>query len=310
MKIFKITILVVALALLGGTFTVDAKAKKRRSTKKEKQIVKKDIKDNQSVLYMVECGKQGMEMSPISQVRVERKDGKVVCVIKGTRTSEIEYLIPDGDEILRDALEIIEQEKMFDYESEYEPDPNNLLSDGFSWSFKAKLADGRSVSSKGHNAGPDGLYSEGAEKLTKLLFERARKCGLDMVEYSFQGMRMDPLAYMRVEWRNYGKVVMIIKGTVTDEKEYVIKDGERILYEALGIIEEENMLEYDKIYTFKTERGERILDGYTWSFAAKLKDGRSVSSKGRNAGPGGKGLNRIGVLLRKRAEKLLKEEQE
>ena len=137
---------------------------------------------------------------------------------------------------------------------------------------------------------------------------KVEECALDMVEYSFQGMRMDPLAHMRVK-RKDCKVVMVIKGTTTDEKEYILDDGEQLLKEALAIIEEENMLEYDKSYVFKAEPGERILDGYSWTFAAELKDGRSVSSKGSNAEPSGKGLNRIGALLRERAVKLLEENQ-
>ena len=41
MKIFKITVLVVALAMLGSAFTVDAKVKKRRSTIKKEKVMKK-----------------------------------------------------------------------------------------------------------------------------------------------------------------------------------------------------------------------------------------------------------------------------
>ena len=189
MKFFNITVLIIALALMGSTFTVDAKVKRhRRTTKKEKTIQKKE--------------------------------------------------------------KIVETEQA----------------------------------------------------------DETNQCALDMVEYSFQGMRMDPLAHMRVE-RKDGKVVMVIKGTTTDEKEYVIKDSERFLNEALKIIEQENMLEYKESYTFKTEPGERILDGYSWTFTAKMKDGQSVSSHGRNAEPDGNGLNKIGALLREHAVKLLEENQ-
>ena len=84
MKFFKITVLVVALAMLGSAFTVDAKVKKRRSTiKKEKQMKKanKSNKSQQCVLDMVEYQYQGMMMSPVAKVRVERKNGKVVLAI-------------------------------------------------------------------------------------------------------------------------------------------------------------------------------------------------------------------------------------
>lgn len=307
MRTFKVAILVVALAMLGSTFTVDAKVKKRRTTKKEKQIQKKKcVNSEQRVLDMVEYSFHGMSMSSISQVRVERRDGKVFCVIKGTKTSERDYFMHDGEEILKKALEIIEQENMLDYDSEYKLPPDNLVSDGFSWSFAAKLADGRSVSSRGRNAEPDG---DGLKKIEDLLFERAIKCGLDMVEYSYQGMRINPFAYMRVE-RKGGKVVMVIKGTTTEKEEYVIRDGEHILYEALKIIEEENMLDYAQSYFLKLEPGERILDGDSWSFSAKLTDGRSVSSRGSNVSPEGNGLNRLSNLLIERAQKLLETKKE
>ena len=178
MKTFKITVLVVALALLGGTFTIDAKVKKRRSTTKKEKIVQQKnktencVKVEQCGLDMVEYVLRGMRESPMDLVRVERKDGNVVLVIKGTMTDEKEYVINDGEQILKEALEIIEQEEMLKYASNYYPDPSVVIHDGNAWSFKAKLADGRSVSSKGRNASPDG---KGLSKIRDLLFGRAEK---------------------------------------------------------------------------------------------------------------------------------------
>lgn len=181
MKIFKITILVVALAVLGGTFTVDAKAKKRRSTVKKEKVVKKSKKKTVKAitcgLDMVQCRFQGMRMEPVSQVRVERKNGKVVLAVKGTITEEKEFVLDDGEQILKDALAIIEQEKMLDYAASYELPPELQPLDGYSWSFDAKLADGRSVDSYGHNASPGG---DGLEKIRELLYKRAYKeLGID-----------------------------------------------------------------------------------------------------------------------------------
>ena len=180
MKIFKITILVVALAMVGSTFTVDAKVKKRRTTKKEKIVQKKNkteksAKVERCALDMVEYEYSGMRLEPVGCVRVERKNGKVVLVTRGTKTDEKEFVIDDGEQLLKEALEIIEQEKMLDYGVSYEAVLQPL--DGYAWRFNAKLADGRSVSSKGHNAGPEG---DGLGKIRNLLFNRAYKLlGID-----------------------------------------------------------------------------------------------------------------------------------
>ncbi len=180
MKIFKITILVIVLAMLGSTFTVDAKAKKRRiTTKKEKTMQKKDktaqkktINVNTCGLDMVEYEHSGMRLEVVSKVRVERKNGKVTLITQGSRSDEKEFVIDDGEQLLREALTIIEQEKMLDYGVSYELPPNMQPLDGYMWSFSAKLSDGRSVSSRGHNAGPEG---EGLGKIHILLFKRAYK---------------------------------------------------------------------------------------------------------------------------------------
>ena len=176
MKIFKITILVLVLAMLGGPFTVEAKKKRRTTTKKEKTIKNKknsksmESKGEKCVLDMVEYQHQGMMMQPVAEVRLEHKNGKVVLATRGTTTEEKEFVLDDGEQLLKEALAIIEEEKMLDYGVSYEPEIQPL--DGYAWSFAARLADGRSVSSHGHNAEPGG---EGLNKIQKLLFSRARK---------------------------------------------------------------------------------------------------------------------------------------
>ena len=174
MKIFKITVMIVVLALLGGTFSVEAKSKKRRSkTKKEKTMPKKkSAKAEQCILDMVEYEYGGMRMYPVSKVRVERKDGKVVLVSKGTVTDEKEFVLADGEQLLKEALAIIEEEKMLEYGVSYDVPPEMQPLDGYAWWFSAKLADGRSVTSRGRNAGPEG---QGLGKMQKLLFGRAHK---------------------------------------------------------------------------------------------------------------------------------------
>ena len=174
MKILKISFLVIALALLGSTFTVEAKVKKRRSkTKKEKTMpMKKTAKTEQCILDMVEYQHQSMMMQPVAEVRLERKNGKVVLATRGTNTEEKEFVLDDGEQLLKEALAIIEEEKMLDYGVSYDVPPEMQPLDGYAWWFSAKLADGRSVTSRGRNAGPEG---DGLGKMHKLLFDRALK---------------------------------------------------------------------------------------------------------------------------------------
>lgn len=181
MKIFKITILVIVLAMLGGTFNVEAKSKKRRSkARKEKTVKNKKTvkaKEEQCILDMVEYEYGGMMMYPVSRVRVERENGKVVLFTQGTRTEEQKFVLSDGEQLLKEALAIIEEENMLDYGVSYEVPPGMEPLDGYAWSFKAQLAGGRSVDSRGRNADPGG---EGLGKIRKLLFDRAHKLlGLD-----------------------------------------------------------------------------------------------------------------------------------
>lgn len=175
MKFLKVTVLIVAIALLGGTFTLEAKSKKRRhTTKKEKTMPKKkkSKKAQQCALDMVEYEYGGMMMYPVSRVRVERQNGKVVLFTQGTRTEEQKFVLNDGEQLLKEALAIIEEENMLDYGVSYDVPPEMQPLDGYAWWFSAKLADGRSVTSRGRNAGPEG---HGLGKMQKLLFDRAHK---------------------------------------------------------------------------------------------------------------------------------------
>lgn len=187
MKFFKVTLLIVAIALVGSTFTADAKSKKRRhTTNKEKTTSKKKggkrciLKRGQAsqcALDMVEYEYGGMMMYPVSRVRVERENGKVVLFTQGTCTEEQKFVLSDGEQLLKEALAIIEEENMLDYGVSYEVPPGMEPLDGYAWSFKAQLAGGRSVDSRGRNADPGG---DGLGKIRKLLFDRAHKLlGLD-----------------------------------------------------------------------------------------------------------------------------------
>lgn len=172
MKHYRFILVVIVLALLGGTIAVDAKARKRRTTPRRERTKPQRATSNveKCALDMVEYHYQAMRIEPVAEVRLERKGDKVVLVAKGTTSEETEYVLEDGEQLLKEALAIIEAENMLDYGVSYEPAIQPL--DGYAWWFSARLADGRSVTSHGHNAQPEG---EGLGKMHRLLFDRALK---------------------------------------------------------------------------------------------------------------------------------------
>lgn len=172
MKHYRFILVVIVLALLGGTIAVEAKARKRRTTPRRERTKPQRATSNveKCALDMVEYHYQAMRIEPVAEVRLERKGDKVVLVAKGTTTEETEYVLEDGEQLLKEALAIIEAENMLDYGVSYEPAIQPL--DGYAWWFSARLADGRSVTSHGHNAQPEG---EGLGKMHRLLFDRALK---------------------------------------------------------------------------------------------------------------------------------------
>lgn len=172
MKHYRFILVVIVLALLGGTIAVEAKARKRRTTHRRERTKPQRATSNveKCALDMVEYHYQAMRIEPVAEVRLERKGDKVVLVAKGTTSEETEYVLEDGEQLLKEALAIIEAENMLDYGVSYEPAIQPL--DGYAWWFSARLADGRSVTSHGHNAQPEG---EGLGKMHRLLFDRALK---------------------------------------------------------------------------------------------------------------------------------------
>lgn len=170
MKLLRFTLVVVAIALCATAVSVDAKVKKHRATTKKER--KMQPKKKACGLDMVQYSWQGMMMYPVADVTVERKNGKVVLTTRGTVGDEKEFVLKDGEQLLKRALKIIERERMLDYSESYQVNSEFQVLDGYTWSFSARLADGRSVSSRGSNAEPDG---EGLADMQDLLFNRAKK---------------------------------------------------------------------------------------------------------------------------------------
>lgn len=123
------------------------------------------------------------------------------------------------------------------------------------------------------------------------------------VEFSYQGMRMEPFGNFDLK-RSFTKVK--IKGKVKEEvksefnfyryqNEATLHDVPDTLFDAARrIIEEEHMYEYAPFYNLPP--GEDLLDGFHWSFTAWFENGEILSSSGR-LDPKGNGLDRMKMLL-------------
>ncbi len=59
-----------------------------------------------------------------------------------------------GSQEMKKFRQIIEEEKMYEYEDYYQPDMEVM--DGWGWSFSASFSDGASITSSGSNASPGG----------------------------------------------------------------------------------------------------------------------------------------------------------
>lgn len=163
----KIIGIAMAFVMAIGVFSSQARTKKKyRTIKKEKKVNKMPS----CALEMVESGFQGMRLERVATVRVERVDGKVVLTAKGSVSEEEKFTIPDGEELLKEAEKIILEEKMLEYGVSYSLDPSIEILDGSSWHFDARFTDGRSVSSHGHNAEPNG---NGLPRMRTLLLNKA-----------------------------------------------------------------------------------------------------------------------------------------
>lgn len=85
--------------------------------------------------------------------RIETTDSGIILTAMRENYGPL-YQLTIDKEILAKFRTIIEEEKMYEYKSHYEP-PVRVY-DGYMWSFYATFSDGKSIDSGGSNAGPGG----------------------------------------------------------------------------------------------------------------------------------------------------------
>jgi len=77
-----------------------------------------------------------------------------------------------SDTLFDAARRIIEEERMFEYDSYYSPETDGRILDGYSWSFDARFEGDRHISSNGSHASPKG---DGLSKISRLFSNAAQQ---------------------------------------------------------------------------------------------------------------------------------------
>ena len=114
---------------------------------------------------------QGMQMNTIDQPRLKRTgDGKAMLTFSFYHD---ECSCEVSDTLLDKARDIIEAEKMYQYDASYSLMADERILDGYSWSFSAVFEGGARLSSHGRNASPKG---SGLHRMEQLLLNAAMEC--------------------------------------------------------------------------------------------------------------------------------------
>ena len=126
------------------------------------------------------------------------------------------------------------------------------------------------------------------------------------LEYNYSGMRIEQFSDFNLQRKEKGHGATMKFRYFNKEVSYEVSDT--LLDAAKRIIEEEKMYEYGLSYSWEVMNGERILDGFYWSFHALFENKDTINSTGSNASPEGEGLHRISRLLHDAAMKCVEKD--
>lgn len=114
---------------------------------------------------------QGMMMEEFGHFDLQRQtDGKTAKLT--FRHFSNEEACEVSDTLFEAARRIIEQEKMYEYASDYSLKMKERILDGYSWSFDADFEGDEHISSGGSNVSPNG---NGLNKIRNLLYDAAKR---------------------------------------------------------------------------------------------------------------------------------------
>ena len=164
--------LILVMGILGTIFACKGKEKAAEqqnggnnttAEKKEKPTMP------EGRLLRVQYFFQGMMMEEFGNFDLQRlPDG---CKLSFRHFSdEVSYEV--SDTLLDAARQIIEQERMYEYDSYYKFEMDERMLDGYRWSFDAWFEGDKQISSGGRHVSPDG---KGLNKIEELLRNAARQ---------------------------------------------------------------------------------------------------------------------------------------
>lgn len=173
------------MALIGmATGCKSSKSTTKTKEKTEQKTDKQEPTMPQGRLMEVDYRFQGMNMMAVNHPRLKRTDTGATLTVKIMGRGDVELQV--SDTLLDAARTIIEEERMYAYDSYYSlpPEIADKLLDGFSWSFTAVFEGKQCISSDGKHVEPAG---DGLQRLNKLLVDEAmarlKEQGVDVRDY-------------------------------------------------------------------------------------------------------------------------------
>lgn len=114
---------------------------------------------------------QGMMMEEFGSFDLQRQpDGKASTLSFRHFSDEVSYEV--SDTLFDAARRIIEEERMYEYDSYYSFKTDERMLDGYRWDFDAWFEGDRHISSGGRHVDPEG---NGLRKISSLLYNAAKQ---------------------------------------------------------------------------------------------------------------------------------------
>ena len=167
--------LILAMAILGTIFACKSKEKatdQQNGGNVSTNVEKKELPTMpEGRLLRVTYSYQGMMMEEFGNYDLQRHtDGKPSTLSFRYRGDDVSYVV--SDTLFDAARRIIEEERMYEYDSYYSLKMDERILDGYRWDFDAWFEGDKCISTGGHHVSPKG---DGLNKISTLLRNAARQ---------------------------------------------------------------------------------------------------------------------------------------
>lgn len=171
--------LILAMAILTALFACKGKEKAaeqqngsntiQQSTMNTQQKEKPTMPEGR--LLRVKYLFQGMMMEEFSDFDLRRQTNDTPASLSFKyRGEDVSYEV--SDTLFDVARHIIEEERMYEYDSYYTLQMDGRILDGYRWEFDAWFENGKRISTGGRHVSPDG---DGLRKISTLLYDAAHQ---------------------------------------------------------------------------------------------------------------------------------------